>query len=158
MTQFTLKLTTWVSLATHKHGILPFSSAHWLSTQLDFKTISGYWVKRQSINETAGKSLVHNDVMTCCLQIGFFQSIRPAKWPITFECVTNKPVDCSETKHDWKRHVLCGLFFIFYGALCSDNRIVFSRSKSFLKSDNTVGLARWLSIHVRHLCFHECLI
>ena len=24
---------------------------------------------------------MHNDVITCCLQIGFFQSIRPEKWP-----------------------------------------------------------------------------
>jgi hypothetical protein len=54
MTHFTLELSTWVGLATHKHGVLPFSSAHWLSTQLDFKTISGHWVKRQSINETEG--------------------------------------------------------------------------------------------------------
>ena len=92
-----------------QHGIFPVTSAHWLSTQLDFKKISGHWVKIESINETAGKSLVHKDVMTCCLQIGFFQSIRPAKWPIRFDCVTNKPVDCNETKHDWKSHVLSGL-------------------------------------------------
>ena len=110
MNLFTPEFTTWVGLPTHKHYILPFTSAHWLSTQLDFKTISGHWVKIQSINETAVISLVHNDVITCCLQIGFFQSIRPAKWPIRFDCVTNKPVDCSETKHDWKSHVLCGLF------------------------------------------------
>ena len=69
----------WDGLPTHKHYIFPFISAHWQYTQLDFNTISGHWVKIQSINETAGKSLVHKDVMTCCLQIGFFQSIRPAK-------------------------------------------------------------------------------
>ena len=101
MTLFTSEFTTWVGLPTHNHYILPFTSAHWLSTQLDFKTISGHWVKIQSINETAVISLVHNDVITF-LQIGFFQSIRPAKWPIRFGCVTNKPVDCNETKHDWK--------------------------------------------------------
>ena len=60
-TLFTPEFTTWVGLPTHKHYILPFTSAHWLSTKLDFKTISGHWVKIQSINETAGKSLVHND-------------------------------------------------------------------------------------------------
>ena len=61
------------------HDLLSFTSAHWLSTQLDFKTINGHWVKIQSINKTAGKSLVQNDVATCYLQIGFFQSIRPTK-------------------------------------------------------------------------------
>ena len=105
MTRFTPEFTTWVGLPKHKHYILPFTSAHWLSTQLDFKTISGHLVKMQSINKTAVISLVHNDVITCCLQIGFFQSICPAKRPIRFGCVTNKPVDCNETKHDWKSHV-----------------------------------------------------
>ena len=108
MTLFTPEFTIWVGLPTHNHCILPFTSAHWLSTQLDFKTISGHWVKIQSINQTAVISLVHNDVITCCLQIAFFQSIRSAKWPIRFGCVTNKPFDCNETKHDWKSHVLCG--------------------------------------------------
>ena len=79
MTLFMPEFTTWVGLPTHKHYILPFTSAHWLFTQLDFKMISGHWVEIQSINETAGKSLVHIDVITCCLQIDFFQSIRPAK-------------------------------------------------------------------------------
>ena len=66
MTLFTPEFTTWIGLPTHKHYILSFTSAHWLSTQLDFKMISGHWVKILSINETAGKSLVHN-VITCCL-------------------------------------------------------------------------------------------
>ena len=110
MTLFTPEFTTWVGLPTHNHCILLFTSDHWLSTQLDFKTISGHWVKIQSINEIVVISLVHSDVITCCLQIGFFQLVRPAKWPIMFGCVTNKPVDCNETKHDWKSNVLCGLF------------------------------------------------
>ena len=45
MTLVTPEFTTWVGLPTHKHYILPFTSAHWLSTQLDFKTISGHWIK-----------------------------------------------------------------------------------------------------------------
>ena len=53
MTLFTPEFTTWVGLPTHKHDILPFTSAHWLTTQLEFKTISGHWVQIQSINETA---------------------------------------------------------------------------------------------------------
>jgi hypothetical protein len=32
---------------------------------------------------------------------------------------------------------------VFYGALSSDNRIVFFRSKSFFKPDSAVGLARF---------------
>ena len=32
---------------------------------------------------------------------------------------------------------------VFYGALYSDNRIVFFRSKSFFEPDNAVGLARF---------------
>ena len=89
MNLFTPEFTTWVGLPTHKHYILPFTSAHWLSSKLDFKMISDHWAKIQSINDRPVLPLVRNEVIDWCLQIGLFRSIRPGKRTIKYGCVSN---------------------------------------------------------------------
>jgi hypothetical protein len=74
---------------THNHHILAFTSAHWLSTQQNFKKISGHWAEIQSINEASLILLVRNEAIARCLQISSPQSILPAKITIKFGCVAN---------------------------------------------------------------------
>ena len=100
MPLFKPEFTTWVGLPTYNHYILPFTSAYWLSTQLDFKTMSSHWSLQysQSTKQWSYHWCTMMSLLVVFKSVSFSQYV-PRNYPF--------PVDCSETKHDWKSHVLC---------------------------------------------------
>ena len=74
MTLFPLELTTWVGLATHKHGVLPFSSAH-LPSQISRRSVVIGLKESQSTKQRANHWCTMMPLLVVFKSVSFSQYV-----------------------------------------------------------------------------------